>query len=481
VVAPLHVHSHFSLLRGASSVEDLVDRAAEHGYPALALTDRDALYGAIRFTKACQEAHLHPVIGAELSLDEGASLLLLAENQTGYHNLCRLVSRSHRGRPKGEAGLPFAALAEHAEGVIALSGGRDGEIARLLHARRRDEAARAAERYREVFGDRFFLEVQCHHLPDDRWLMGETAALGKARGIPLVATTDVHYARPERRMLQDVLTCIRTKTTLAHPSPERLPNGHFDLKAPGALRGMFRAYPEALTRTAEIAERCAVSLDFRHARFPPLDLPPGETPDGALRRLCVEGARHRYRPVAERIWRQLEHELDVVKQARLAPFFLIAADVAWRFNGRCRGSAAGSLIVYCLGVSVVDPLRYGMLFERFINPERPTLPDIDIDFAEWDREEAIAHVYRTYGADRAAMVCNYVRYRSRLAVRDVGKVLGLPPDLIDRVAKALDHHADLDELAEVLERGWGSGVGGRDPSPPRWSGSAGRSTTSRAI
>lgn len=462
MIAPLHVHSHFSLLRGASSVEDLVRQAKAHRYSALALTDRDALYGAIRFSRLCAEAGIHPVIGAEVSLALGTepegtappadtrstpppTLLLLAENQTGYHNLCRLISRSYVDRPKGKARLPFDALAEHADGLIALSGGRDGEVSRLLLARHRAEAAAAAERYREVFRHRFYLEVQSHHLPSDRWLMGEMVALGRAKDLPLVATTDVHYARPERRALQDVLTCVRTKTTLAQPSPERLPNGHFDLKPPEALRRLFRDLPEALERTADLAERCAVSLDFHHARFPPLDLPPGETPDDALRRLCHAGAQRRYHPPTEQVWRQLEHELAVVQQSGLAPFFLIAADVARRFNGRCRGSAAGSLIVYCLGVSVVDPLRYGMLFERFINPERPTMPDIDVDFSEWDRAAAIAYVYQKYGAERAAMVCNYVRYRSRLAVRDVGKVLGLPPDLVDRIAKSLDHHASIRE------------------------------------
>ncbi|HEY8885348.1 MAG TPA: DNA polymerase III subunit alpha, partial [Chloroflexota bacterium] len=444
---PLHVHSYFSLLRGASSVEDLVTTAAELGYRALALTDRDALYGSVRLAKACKEAGLQPVFGCEVTLDSGHHLTLLAESQQGYANLCRLISRAHRGRPKGESALAWTALAEHAAGLIALSGARTGEIPQLLLARQPTEAAAAADRYREVFGDRFFLELQHHHLPDDGWLLAETAALGKARGLDLVATTDVHYAHPNRRMLQDVLTCIRTRTTLATPSPERLPNAHYGLKSPTELRRLFRRYPEALARTAALAERCHVALDYRSARFPPLDFPNGETADDALRRQCFAGAKRLYQPLTERVIRQLEHELTVVAQAGLAPFFLIAADVASRHHGRCRGSAAGSLIVYCLGVSAVDPLRYDMLFERFINPERPTMPDIDVDFSEWDRENAIAYVYETYGADRAAMVCNYVRYRARLAVRDVGQALGMPLDQLARLAKSLDHHVTGDDLA----------------------------------
>lgn len=459
-MVPLHVHSNFSLLRGASTVEDLVSRAATLGYSAIALTDRDALYGAPRLIKACAAHGLRPIVGAEITLESNTHLTLLAEDQTGYANLCRIISRAHQDHPKGEASLSIADLTRYAAGIIALSGPRTGEIPRLLLAHRRFEASRAAECYQDIFGDHFYLEIQNHLLPDDGWLMAELAELGKARHIELVATTDIHYAQTERRMLQDILTTIRTKTTLAAPSSERLPNGHFGLKPPTELQQLFRQFPAALARTDDIAQRCAVSLDFRHARFPPLNdtshrdgdisFRPGEQPDDALKRLCFEGLRRRYRPVTSAAQQQLLHELAIVREAALAPFFLIAADIARRFHGRCRGSAAGSLIVYCLGVSAVDPLRYGMLFERFINPERPTLPDIDIDFSEWDREAAIAYVYRTYGADHAAMVCNYVRYRARLAVRDIGQALGMPGDLLGRLAKSLDHSASGEELVEGI-------------------------------
>jgi error-prone DNA polymerase len=448
--APLHVHSNFSLLRGASPVEEMVARAAALGYAALALTDRDALYGAVRFAKACAAAGLRPIIGSEVTVDSGHHLTLLAESQAGYANLCRLLSRAHQGQDKGKAALPFATLADHAGGLIALSGPRTGVIPQLLLAGRRTDATRAANGYREVYGERFCLEVQNHLLPDDAWLMAELAALGKARQIDLVATTDVHYHHPSRRIVQDVLTCIRTKTTMAVPSSERLPNGHFALKAPDELRGLFRDYPEALARTDALADRGAVTLDFRHARFPPPDLPVGETPDAALRRLCLAGAHERYHPLAPKVLQQLEHELSVVATTGLAPFFLIAADVVLRFNGRCRGSAAGSLIVYCLGLSVADPLTYNLLFERFINSERPTMPDIDVDFSEPDRERAIAYVYQRYGAERAAMVCNYVRFRARSAVRDVGKALGMPAAILGPLAKSLDHGAAGADLAQGI-------------------------------
>lgn len=451
---PLHVHSHFSLLRGACSVEDLVARAAELGYPALALTDRDALYGAVRFVRACRAAGLAPMLGCELTLEGGHHLTLLAESQTGYANLCRLLTLAHQGWEKGTAALSQDALAAHTAGLIALSGPRSSEIPRLLLAGRRTEAARRAVWYRALFGGRFYLELQNHLLPDDAWLMAELAALGEVLRIPLAATTDVHYARPAQRMLQDILTCIRTGTTIDRPSPERLPNGQYALPDPAALRQCFAAYPAALRNTIEIAARCAgaVSLDFQAVRFPrPACLPPGETPDSWLRQLCYRGLRERYRPIRQRVVDQLEHELAVVRQTGLAPFFLIAADVCTRFRGRCRGSAAGSLIVYCLGMTAVDPLRYGMLFERFINPERPTPPDIDLDFSEADRTAAIHYLYATYGEQHTAMVCTYVRYRARSAIREVGRALGLPAELLAGLARAVDVYAG-GEAAEAIAR-----------------------------
>ncbi|MBI2942239.1 MAG: DNA polymerase III subunit alpha [Chloroflexi bacterium] len=483
-VIPLHCHSYFSLLRGVGSPAALVARAAALGYPALALTDRDALYGAIRFQQACRQHGLKPIFGAEATLlpatpphapsprrpvapsgwggVAGWHVTLLAMDLEGYGNLSRLISRSRLAHEKGSAGLPFEALAEHARGLICLSGPLTGEVPRLLRAGQRRAAARAAARYREVFGDRYYLELQHHSRPDDRWLIAELAALGRHLGIPLVATADVHYPAPEDRALQDVVTCIRTRTTLAAPSPERLPNGQFFLEPPDQFAAPFRRYPEALANTHAIADRCDVTLDFRDIRFPPLSFltgpdrgPERRTPDDELRRRCEEGARWRYGEPLDRtgrVWRQLDHELRVIAQRGLAPFFLIAGDIARRFRGRCRGSAAGSLVIYCLGVSVVDPLEYDMLFERFINPERDSPADIDIDFTEPERERALAYCYATYGAERTGMVCNYVRFRARSAVRDVGKVLGMPLPLLDRLARSLGHYAGGEEVAEGIAR-----------------------------
>ncbi len=445
---PLHCHSHYSLLRGVGSPMQLAARAAELGYNALALTDRNALYGAPRFRRACRRHGLKPIYGAELTLETeqgDAHITLLAMDRTGYGNMCWLVSQARLACDKGEAQLLFESLVERSEGLICLSGPfLTAEIPRLLRAGRVEEAERTASRYREVFGDRFYLELQAHGLPGDRLLIEELAALGRRFRIPTVATTDVHYPAPEDRPLQDVVTAIRTGTTLSHSSPERLPNAQFYLRPPDELARAFRKYPEAIERTREIAERCEVELDYRDTRFPELHLPDGRSPDEELRQRCYEGAHLRYGGVPERVREQLDRELRIIAERQLAPFFLIAHDVARRFRGRCRGSAAGSLVVYCLGFAAVDPLEHGLLFERFVNPERDSPPDIDLDFSEAGREAAIRYCYETYG-DHAAMVANYVRFRARSAVRDIGKVLGMPLPLVGQLAKSLDHHADVAE------------------------------------
>jgi error-prone DNA polymerase len=450
-MVPLHLHSYYSLLRGVDSPDTLVRRAAELGYRALAITDRDSLYGTIRFNIACRDAGISPVFGAEVTLDDHYHVTLLAGDRAGYANLARVLSISRLAHEKGEASTTFDVLADHANGLICLSGPRTGPIPTLVLEGKRSAAADLARRYQAVFRDRFFLELQNHLLPDDAWLAAELAALGDHVGAPLVATLDVHYAHTSGRATQDVLTAIRTRTTLSQPSPERLPNAEFYLKSPDAMVVLFRRYPEVLAMTDRIAQCCRVDLDFRDARFPPLALPGGATPDEHLGNLAFRGARERYGDLSDAIVRQLDHELGIISRRGMAPFFLIAHDVARRFRGRCRGSAAGSVVVYSLGMSAVDPITHGMLFERFINPERGSPPDIDLDFSQDEREKAIAYMYATYGADNAGMVANYVRFKSRSAIRDVGKVLGMPADLVGQLAKSVDHRAD-GNLAEEVAR-----------------------------
>jgi error-prone DNA polymerase len=414
------------------------------------LTDRDSLCGTIRFGLACRAAGLVPIFGAEVTLDDHFHVTLLAANRAGYANLARLLSQSRLAHEKGGASTSFDALADLAEGLFCLSGPRSGPISTLLLQGKRSGALALARRYRAVFGERLYLEIQSHSLPDDAWLAAEFAALADHVGVPLVATTDIHYARSDGRAVQDVLTAIRTRTTLTCPSPERLPNAEYHLKA-AAVAALFRRYPAALANTNHLAACCAVNLDFRDVRFPTLVLPHGATPDSHLRDLAFRGARERYGELSAPIVRQLDHELRIIAARAMAPFFLIAGDVAQRFRGRCRGSAAGSLVVFCLGMSAVDPLQHEMLFERFINPERDSPPDIDLDISEAERERAIAYMDATYGADSTGMVATDVRFRARSAVRDVGRVLGMPADLIGKLAKSLDGKAD-GSLAEAVAR-----------------------------
>jgi error-prone DNA polymerase len=460
----LHVHSYYSLLRGVDSPTTLARHAGELGYRALALTDRDSLYGAIRFGLACREVGIAPIFGAEVSLDGAAHVTLLAADRAGYANLARILSQSRLAHPKGEASTSFDVLADHAPGLFCLSGPRSGPIPTLILQGQRGAASELARRYADVFRERFFLEIQQHALPDDVWLSAEFAALAAHVGLPLVATTEVHYARRDSRAVQDVLTAIRTRTTMSSPSSERLPNGEFFLKSPDAVATLFRRYPDAVATTDRIASCCQVNLDFRDARFPTLVLPDDAPPDAYLRTLAYAGARERYGDLSEVITRQIDHELTLIAARGMAPFFLIAWDVAKRFRGRCRGSAAGSVVVFSLGMSAVDPLAHGMLFERFINPERDSPPDIDLDFSQDERERAIAYMYATYGAECTGMVANYVRFRARSAIRDVGKVLGMPTDLIGQLAKSVDGRAG-GSLAEEIARVTARASGDQQPWP----------------
>ncbi|MCI0345678.1 MAG: PHP domain-containing protein, partial [Chloroflexi bacterium] len=394
----------------------------------------------------------------------GPHLVLLARNATGYRSLCRLVSHANLAGTKRVPRFRQALLAEHTEGLVVLSGCRDGEIARRLRVGDRDEARRVAERYGELFGrgdgpatSGFFLELSHHLLPDDDWLVTETAALAGELGLPVVVTNDVHYAKPEDRELADVLTAIHHGRTLETLADLRRPDGESYLKSGAELAALppgsaafaaadpraARAWAEGLATAGEIAASCSVDLGFEQYRFPGFPVPKGETSFSYLVSLCQDGARRRYHPVSPSVVRQLAHELDVIERTGLAEFFLICWDLM-RFAkergipAQGRGSAAGSILAYVLGISRVEPIRHNLLFERFINEGRTTYPDVDIDFSSERREEVIQYVYGRYGEAHTGMVCNLVTYRARSAVREVGYALGFPRPLVDRVAKALE-------------------------------------------
>src|SRR4051794_34752592 len=385
----------------------------------------------------------------------GPHLLLLARDATGYRSLCRLVSRANLTGTKAMPRFEQALLAEHTEGLVALSGCREGEIARRLRAGDREGARATAGVLADRYGrDAFHLELSHHRLPDDDWLVTETATLAAELGLPVVVTNDVHYARPEGREFHDVLTAIRHGRTLETLADLRRSDGESFLKSAGEMaalppgdgslgRDVARAWASGMARASELAATCRVDLGFEQYRFPGFPVPRNETPFSYLSELCWEGARRRYHPMTAAVVNRLAHELDVIERAGLAEFFLICWDLM-RFAkeqgipAQGRGSATSSIVSYTLGISRVEPIAHNLLFERFINEGRTTYPDVDIDFSSERRKEVIQYIYGRYGPEHTGMVCNLVTYRARSAVREVGYALGFPRPLVDRVAKALE-------------------------------------------
>ncbi len=474
----LHCHSAFSLGDGASLPEALAARAAALGHPALALTDHDDLGGAVRFSRACAGAGIHPVLGAELTLAGGSHLTLLVENSAGWRNLCSLITLGRTGAPRGAPGVTLDALAERAGGLVALSGCPRGRVPRLLAEGRGGEARAEAGRLRDAFGDRFLVEVWDHRTHDEAALRGELLDLAERVGAPWVVTHDVHYAEAAGRAVHDALVCTRRGVTLdeAHRRGLLRPSAEWCLQPAEEMLRRWRHRPEGVLRTREVAERCA----FRLADLPPVrpayPVPEGwGSADAYLEHLARAGLEERLPDPPEGHRRQLEHELAVIRGLAMADHFLVVWDVC-RFARQAgvmcqgRGSAANSLVCYALRVTAVDPVKADLLFERFVSPERPEPPDIDVDFASLDaRERVLQYVYARYGRDHAAMVCTHVEYRGRSALRDAMRALGFPAERADWLAKRLDGHSGASTAAGWLEAGEGKALRalGLDPAEPR--------------
>lgn len=490
----LHLHTAYSFLDGASLPEEIVGRAAELGYQALAVTDHDGLYGAMEFARAARAANITPITGAELTLLDNSHLTLLAENAAGYGNLCRLITAAYAGPnlPPADQVVPFsptrdvwrqqeerqprldpALLADHARGLILLTGCRRGALSQLVDQQRWQEARQLRDQYVEWFGaENVAIELQHNLVHGDTRRIATLTRLAAQAGLRTVATGNVHYHRPERHKLQDVLVAIRNCTTLDGCHRERLPNTEFYLRSPQAAAARFRAYPEAIRATREIAERCTafdLTRDLTYL-FPGSPLEADTSPDAELAAICHAALRRRYddatRPAAQK---RLDEELHLITSHRLSRFILLYRDLlemareisielrgpegyaATLPPGRGRGSSISSIVCYLIGLSHVDPLQYNLMFGRFINDEMSSLPDIDIDFPREIREELIKRVYERYGADHAAMVCAFPTYRLRSAVRDVGKALGIPSTDLDRIAKLSERH-QIKDLAQELRR-----------------------------
>src|SRR6266516_2075812 len=456
----LHAQSAFSFLEGAELPEAFAAAAARLCMPAVALVDRDGVFGAPRFTRAALDAGVKPIVGSEITLADGTRLPLLVEDREGYQNLCRLITRMKLGAPKGAAALTLADLEPNTAGLVCLTGGGRGPLAQRLAAGDDDGARRVLDQLVAIFGHSgCFVEVQRHYLREQEQILQRLVALARTAGVPLVASNQPLFARPEGRPLADVFTCIREKTDLEHAGRRLLANGERALKSVGAMTELFRDIPDALDNTGELALRLAFTLKDLGYRFPEFPLPPGQTPLGYLRELSEHGVRARYGEgtLAARARRQIAHELELIGRLDLAGYFLIVWDIVEYCRQhdilvQGRGSAANSAVCYSLGITAVDPVRMELLFERFLSEARGEWPDIDLDLPSGERREAvIQHIYRKYGRHGAGMTANVITYRGRSAAREVGKALGLPTDMQDRLAGLVENWGYRDPDA-VLTR-----------------------------
>lgn len=463
----LHVHTEYSLLDGAARIEKLTRQAAELGMPALAITDHGVMYGVIDFYKACLKQGIKPLIGCEVYLAPGSRtertlgkeeknyhLVLLAENNDGYRNLVKIVSQAHIDgfyyKPRADKEL----LQKYSKGLIALSGCLAGETAEYLLQDNYSRAKRSALEYLEIFGkDNFFLEIQDHGLNDQRKINSGLWKLHAETGIPLVATNDVHYVHRDDAFLQDVLLCIQTGKTLADTNRMSFEGKEFYLKSQEEMNLLFGESPEVLALTNEIAARCRVEFEFGRHYLPVFEVPTNYTLDEYLRELCWQAFPHYYPQASDRERERLKYELEVITQTGFSGYFLIVADFC-RFAreqgvavGPGRGSAAASMVAYLLGITSVEPLRHDLLFERFLNPERISMPDIDIDFDPEGREKVIKYVTEKYGEEQVCQIITFGTMGAKAVLRDVGRVLDLPLGKVDRVAKAVPN-----ELGITLER-----------------------------
>lgn len=479
----LHVHSEYSLLDGACRIENMAERAKELGQNALAITDHGVMYGAVNFYKAAKKAGIKPIIGCEVyvaprertdrqyGVDSNYShLILLCRNETGYHNLCYLVSFAFTEGFYVKPRIDWQLLHEHAEGLICLSGCVAGEIQqKLVHGDYEGAKARAQE-LRELFGeDGFYLELQAHGIADERIAAEGLVRLHRETGIPLALTNDAHYLRREDAHYQDVLLCIQTGKTIDDTDRMRFEGSEFYLKSEEEMRQLLPEYPEtqeAADNTQKIADMCDFDFVFGHYHLPKFPLPDGETDSFAyLRRLCSEGFSERYGSVAaqpdgetqvEKLRSQLDYELNMIHKMGFTDYFLIVSDfISYAKSqgipvGPGRGSAAGSMVSYCLKITDVDPIKYSLFFERFLNPERVSMPDIDCDFCVERRGEVIDYVTRKYGADHVAQIVTFGTMAARAAIRDVGRVLDMSYAEVDAVAKLVPSTPNM-TLAESLQ------------------------------
>src|SRR6202162_3012521 len=501
--AELRVASAFSFLDGSSLPEDLVEQAANLGLPAVALVDRNGVYGAPRFFKAARAAGIRALVGAEVTLEENATgrredgetgrralrsprppvapsprqqlprLTLLVESRAGYKNLCRLITTGASGKPKGETSVTLDDVAAHAEGLHCRTGGEEGPVSRALARGGIAAGGEALGLLAAIFPGRLHVEVGRHRLTREEHRNQALADLAVRMRLPLVATNGVRYAGRKDKELHDVLTCIRNHTTL--DAAGELPAGERErhLKGAAEMSELFADLPGALDAAWELSRRLDFTLAELGSRFPDYPLPPGETLDSYLRKVAWNGARTRFKPLTARAQAQIEEELEMIEKLRLAGYFLIVWDIVQfcqreKILVQGRGSAANSAVCYALSITAVDPVKMDLLFERFLSEERGEWPDIDLDLPSGDqREKVIQHVYGKYGPRGAGMTANVITYRDRSAARETGKALGYSPEQGDNLSKQLGGWSFGEFKDPMPELTAEIAAAGLDPEEPR--------------
>ncbi len=470
--AHLHLHSEFSLLDGANRIKPLVKQLKTLGFSHAAITDHGVMYGAVEFYSACRAENIQPVIGCEVYVckdrfqknGDGRSsshLILLCENNVGYQNLMKLVSAGFTEGFYYRPRIDYALLKEHSEGLICLSACLSGDLPKLLMQGRQEEAKAYALGMQEIFGvGRYYIEIMDHGLADEKTVLPRLIAVAKETGIPLVATNDCHYLKREDAPAQEVLMCIQTGKTLQDEVRMRMETEELYVKSEAEMRALFESVPEAIDNAQKIASMCDVTFDFDQIHLPSYPIDTGETPEEMLTRLCKEGLKRLYADLADdpqsEPSKRLAYELSMISQMGYVDYFLITWDFIHYAKsqgiivGPGRGSGAGSIVAYTLSITLLDPLKYQLLFERFLNPERMSMPDLDIDFCYERRQEVIDYVARKYGQDHVAQIITFGTMKAKAVVRDVGRVLGLPYATTDQVAKAIPFALDM-TLEKALE------------------------------
>jgi len=453
----LHVHTEYSLLDGACRISELVAQAKKHKMPALAITDHGVMYGAIQFYKEAIRQGVKPIIGCEMYVAQQSRfdkslqrketphhIILLVKNNEGYKNLIKLVTLSYLEGFYYKPRIDKEILRKHSDGLIALSACLKGEISQCILRKDIKGAKEVALDFLNIFGEEnFYLELQKNGIPEQEIVNENIIQISQELSIPLVATNDIHYINKEDARAHEILLCIQTATSLSDPKRLKFATDAFYFNSPEEMNKNFSEVPQALENTLRIAERCNLEIDFRHAQLPEFKVPPEHNINTYLKELCYKGLNERYSEITKQLAERLEYELSVIKKMEFEPYFLIVWDFVRYAKengiivGPGRGSAAGSLVAYCLNITNVDPMTYGLLFERFLNPERISMPDFDIDFCYERREEVIEYVSKKYGNDKVAQIITFGTMAARAAVRDVGRALGIPYARVDTIAKLI--------------------------------------------